>query len=29
VMMVRTLGSAIVQPPLSGDDVLYRRCDIF
>jgi hypothetical protein len=29
VMMVRTLGSAIVQPLLSGDDVLYWRGDIF
>jgi hypothetical protein len=29
VMMVRTLGSAIAQPRLSGDDVLYWRGDIF
>lgn len=30
VMMVRTLGSTVVWPPLSGDgDVLYWRSDIF
>ena len=28
VLMVRSLGSP-VQPPLSGDDVLYWRSDIF
>jgi hypothetical protein len=29
VLMVRSLGSMVVQPPLSGDDVLYWRSDIF
>ena len=29
VMMVRSLGSTVVQPRLSGDDVLYWRSDIF
>lgn len=29
VMMVRSLGSTVVRPPLSGDDVLYWRSDIF
>jgi GNAT superfamily N-acetyltransferase len=29
MMMVRCLGSALVQPRLSGDDVLYWRSDIF
>jgi len=29
VMMVRSLGSTVVQPKLSGDDVLYWRGDIF
>jgi hypothetical protein len=28
VMLVRALGSMVVQPPLSGDDVLYWRNDI-
>ena len=29
VMMMRSLGTTVVQPPLSGDDVLYWRSDIF
>lgn len=29
VLMVRSLGSTVVQPRLSGDDVLYWRSDIF
>jgi hypothetical protein len=29
VLLVRSLGSTVVQPPLSGDDVLYWRSDIF
>jgi len=29
VLMVRSLGSMVVQPRLSGDDVLYWRSDIF
>lgn len=29
VMMIRSLGTAVVHPPLSGDDVLYWRSDIF
>ena len=29
VMMVRPLGTTVVQPRLSGDDVLYWRSDIF
>ena len=29
VMMVRFLGSTVVRPRLSGDDVLYWRSDIF
>jgi hypothetical protein len=29
VLMVRSLGSTVVQPRLSGDDVLYWRGDIF
>src|SRR5204863_833640 len=29
VMMVRFLGSPVVRPRLSGDDVLYWRSDIF
>jgi hypothetical protein len=29
VMMVRSLGMTEVHPRLSGDDVLYRRSDIF
>jgi hypothetical protein len=29
VMMVRALGPTIVQPRLSGDDVLYWLGDIF
>ncbi|HEY9464622.1 MAG TPA: hypothetical protein VIR54_16120, partial [Vicinamibacterales bacterium] len=29
VMMVRSLGKTVAQPPLSGDDVLYWRSDIF
>ncbi len=29
VMMVRSLGSTVVRPRLSGDDVLYWRSDIF
>ena len=29
VMMLRSLGSTVVQPPLSGEDVLYWRSDIF
>jgi len=28
-MMVRPLGTTVVQPRLSGDDVLYWRSDIF
>jgi hypothetical protein len=28
VMMVRSIGSTVVRPPLSGDDVLYWRSDI-
>ena len=28
-LMVRSLGSTVVQPPLSGGDVLYWRNDIF
>ena len=28
-LMVRSLGSTVVQPPLSGGDVLYWRSDIF
>jgi hypothetical protein len=29
VLMVRSLGSTVVQPRLSADDVLYWRSDIF
>jgi hypothetical protein len=29
VMMMRSLGSTLVHPPLSGDHVLYWRSDIF
>lgn len=29
VLMVRSLGSTVVLPPLAGDDVLYWRSDIF
>jgi hypothetical protein len=29
VLMMRSLGSTVVQPRLSGDDVLYWRSDIF
>jgi hypothetical protein len=29
VLMVRSLGSMVVQPRLSGDDLLYWRSDIF
>jgi hypothetical protein len=29
VMMVRALGSTVVQPRMSGDDVLYWQSDIF
>ncbi len=29
VMMVRSLGATVIQPRLSGDDVLYWRGDIF
>ena len=29
VMMVRSLGKTDVRPPLSGDDVLYWRSDVF
>jgi hypothetical protein len=29
MMLVRCLGSTLVQPRLSGDDVLYWRSDIF
>ena len=29
MMMIRSLGPTLVQPPLSGDDVLYWRSDIF
>ena len=29
VMMVRSIGSTVVRPRLSGDDVLYWRSDIF
>ena len=29
VMMMRSLGSTVVHPPLSGGDVLYWRSDIF
>ena len=29
VLMVRSLGSMVVEPRLSGDDVLYWRSDIF
>jgi GNAT superfamily N-acetyltransferase len=29
VLMVRSLGSGVVQPRLSGDDVLYWRSDLF
>ena len=29
VMMMRPLGTTVVQPRLSGDDVLYWRSDIF
>ena len=28
VMMVRSIGSTVLRPPLSGDDVLYWRSDI-
>ena len=29
VMLMRSLGSTVVRPPLTGDDVLYWRTDIF
>jgi hypothetical protein len=29
VMMMRPLGTTVVQPPLTSDDVLYWRSDIF
>jgi hypothetical protein len=29
VMLMRSLGTTAVHPPLSGDDVLYWRCDVF
>ncbi len=29
VMMVRSLGATLIQPRLSGDDVLYWRSDMF
>jgi hypothetical protein len=29
VMMVRALGSTVIEPRLSGDDVLYWPSDIF
>ena len=29
VMMIRALGTTVVQPPLSGNDVIYWRSDIF
>jgi hypothetical protein len=29
VMVVRSLGKTDVRPPLSGDDVLYWRSDVF
>ena len=29
MMMMRSLGKAMAQSPLSGDDVLYWRSDIF
>jgi len=28
VVMVRSLGSSMIRPPLSGDDVLYWRADV-
>jgi hypothetical protein len=29
VVMVRSLGSSMIQSPLSSDDVLYWRADVF